>query len=286
MKEGQASRTAELVAVSRAAHQALDRPLVLEDPIAPRIVSPKAQALLASDPGKTERSAVSKTMRAGLVVRSRVAEDALAAAVRSGTTQYLVLGAGFDTFAYRNPHPEVRVFEVDHPSTQTLKRERLAAAAIPIPASLTFVPFDFTGGSLAGTLAAAGFDASRPAVIAWLGVSMYLRPDDVAATLRYAGSLAAGTTIVFDYYLPVDAVNFIVRFFYKSVLRRLEAAGEPWLSFYTPETIRAELERAGFTRIESLGRETLNTRYLAHRDDGLDMGPLMQIAVASRQISR
>jgi methyltransferase (TIGR00027 family) len=282
LHSGQASRTADVVAFSRAAHQVLDRPLVLDDPIALRIVSERAAALLRGDPSRLERSPMSRFLRAGLVIRSRVAEDTLAQAVARGVDQYIVLGAGFDTFAYRNPHAHVRVFEVDHPATQAVKRERLERAAIPVPASLTFVPFDFTGGSLGEALTQAGFDPGAPAVVAWLGVTMYLTPEEVAATLGYLGSLAAGTTVVFDYYLPVGAVGFFTRYFYKRVLRRLEAAGEPWRAFYTPAAIRAELQRAGFTAIESFERRTLNPRYFGKRRGRLDMGTLMQIAVASR----
>jgi methyltransferase (TIGR00027 family) len=282
VNEGHPSWTADLVAFSRALHQLLDRPLVLEDPIAPRIISPRRKAALLADLHKYRRSRASKVLRASLVSRSRVAEDMLASAVVHGVTQYLVLGAGLDTFAYRNPYPGVRVFEVDHPSTQSMKRKRLAAAGISIGELATLVPFDLSGGSPAAALATAGFDASRPAVVAWLGVTMYLTVEEVRVTLRYLASLAPGTSVVFDYYLPVHAVGFVTRFVYKRGLRRLQATGEPWLSFHTPGAMQAELLDAGFSRAETLDRSALNARYLAGRRDRLDVGPLMQVAIATR----
>jgi methyltransferase (TIGR00027 family) len=290
VKPGEASRTAEVVAIQRAAHQFLDQPVVFEDPLAVPVLSPEAQAILRTDPGQTERSPVSRLLRAGLAVRSRVAEDTLARAVTRGVRQYVILGAGFDTFAYRNPFPDVRVFEVDHPSTQAMKRQRLEAGSIPVPDSVTFVPFDFSaasGGtaartaSLAGALASGGFDATRPAVVAWLGVTMYLTPEEVRETLRFVGSFARESAIVFDFYLPVDAVGFVTRIFYTRVLQRLERLGEPWRAFYTPAAIRAELEQAGFARVETLDRDALNGRYLANRHDHLDVGSLLHIAVAA-----
>jgi methyltransferase (TIGR00027 family) len=291
VKPGEASRTAEVVAIQRAAHQFLDRPVVFEDPLALQVLSAEAQAILRTDPGQTERSPVSKLLRAGLAVRSRVAEDTLADAVTRGVRQYVILGAGFDTFAYRSPFQDVRVFEVDHPSTQAVKRQRLEAGSIAIPSSVTFVPFDFggiasadaatRGGPLADALASGGFDAAQPAVAAWLGVTMYLTPEEVRDTLRFVGSFSPGSTVVFDFYLPVEAVGFVTRIFYTRVLQRLEKLGEPWRAFYTPDAIRRELQQAGFAQIETLDRDALNGRYLANRPDHLDIGSLLHIAVAT-----
>ena len=277
--------------MQRAAHQLLDRPVVFEDPLALRVLSAEVQAILRTDPGQTERSPVSKLLRAGLAVRSRIAEDTLAGAVTRGVRQYVILGAGFDTFAYRSRLSDVHVFEVDHPSTQAVKRQRLEAGSIRIPGSVTFVPFDFSGtasgdaaigaASLADALATGGFDAAQPAVVAWLGVTMYLTPEEVRNTLRFAGSFAPGSIVVFDFYLPVDAVGFVTRIFYTRVLQRLEKLGEPWRAFYTPDAIRRELQQAGFARIETLDRDALNGRYLANRHDHLDVGSLLHIAVAT-----
>src|SRR3954451_3542763 len=143
MREGQGSRTAERVAERRAAHQVRDRPLVLDDPIALRVIRPDVAHELRTNPPTREATKLGPFLRAFFVMRSRFAEDALAAAVSEGVRQCVVLGAGFDTFAYRNPFPELRVFEVDHPDTQAIKRERLVQGRIEIPSSLTFVPVDF-----------------------------------------------------------------------------------------------------------------------------------------------
>ncbi len=156
MQEGKFSRTARRVAIRRAAHQLLDQPKVLDDPLALRIIGTEAAEELRSNP--KEDHAFSRAFRAFMVARSRYAEDELARAVGHGVRQYVVLGAGLDTFAYRNPYPGLRVFEVDHPATQAWKREQLQAAGIAIPPSLTFVPIDFEQQTLADGLGQSGFD--------------------------------------------------------------------------------------------------------------------------------
>src|SRR6476469_9870664 len=150
MQEGQPSRTAQRVAAQRAAHQVLDSPRVLDDPFAIRLVSSEIRQKLEDHPADIDRSPMSKPTRAIVVVRTRIAEDELAA---SGATQYVLLGAGLDTFGYRNPYPHVRVFEVDQPDTQVLKRQRLAAAGIDLPANMTFAPCDFSRDRLEDALA-------------------------------------------------------------------------------------------------------------------------------------
>ncbi len=175
MISGEPSHTADRVALERAAHQLIDAPLVFVDPLAIGMLRPDQAAELREHPERHDHSPIAKPARAVIVVRSRIAEEELARAAVAGITQYVLLGAGLDTFGYRNPHASVRVFEVDQPSTQQLKRERLAAARIEIPDSVTLVPFDFTRQTLHDALDAARFDRSRPAVFAWLGVVMYLK---------------------------------------------------------------------------------------------------------------
>src|SRR5580658_731298 len=177
MQEGKFSRTARRVAIRRAAHQLLDHPRVLDDPLALRIIGVEACEELRSNP--KEHHAFSRAFRAFMAARSRYAEDELARAVAQGVTQYgvtqyVVLGAGLDTFAYRNPHAGLRVFEVDHPATQAWKREQLEAADIQIPSSLTFVPIDFEQQTLADGLAPSGFNPKASAFFSWLGVTPYL----------------------------------------------------------------------------------------------------------------
>ena len=282
MIEGVPSRTAERMALERAAHQVIDDPLVLVDPLAIRMLAPGQAALLHARSGGDISTLITKPMRATVVVRSRIAEDEMAAAAARGVSQYVLLGAGLDTFGYRNPHAAVQVFEVDQPSTQSLKRERLAAAAVSIPDRVTFVPMDFTRQALPAALEAAGFDRTRPAVVAWLGVVMYLDRKDVLETLRFVASLPIGTVLIFDYALPPAAVPWLIRLFYRSLLKRLAAQGEPWISFFEPDQLRAELASIGFTNIEDLDADTINRRYLDHRSDGLRVRTPSRIVKARR----
>src|SRR5690242_21062571 len=158
MIEGRPSATAELVAVRRAVHQLLDRPLVFEDPLALAIVGRDWETRIRADPFRAGGGTLGNALRAHLVVRSRVAEDQLAAAMARGVRQYVVLGAGLDTFICRNPHRDLRVFEVDFPATQLWKRERLREVGLAVPANAVFVPCEFTSQSIAGALEAAGLD--------------------------------------------------------------------------------------------------------------------------------
>jgi methyltransferase (TIGR00027 family) len=277
MREGQPSRTAERVAAQRAAHQVLDSPRVLDDPFAIRVVSPEIRQKLEEHPADIDRSPMSKPTRAIVVVRTRIAEDELAA---SGAAQYVLLGAGLDTFAYRNPFAHVHVFEVDQPDTQALKKARLAAAGIALPTNITFAPCDFSRDRLEDALAAAGFDRDQPAVFAWLGVVMYLERDDVMKTLEFIVSQRAPVRVVFDYAQPPDAFPLLQRFFYRRVLDRLEQIGEPWKSFMQPESLRADLLGLGFTSVEDLGGDDINSRYLANRSDGLQSRNVGRIAIA------
>src|ERR1700761_3259360 len=165
MQKGRASRTALGVAARRAAHQLLDNPLVLNDPVAIPILGKNFQL----DRDKHQHP-IARAFRAFMVGRSRYAEDNLAEAATDGVKQYVLLGAGLDTFAYRNPFPELRVFEVDFPATQQWKRDLLHEAAIAEPANLTFTPLDFEHHTLREGLTEAGFDFRQPAFFAWLGV--------------------------------------------------------------------------------------------------------------------
>ena len=253
METGRASKTALGVAIRRAAHQLVDRPPVLVDPIAVRLVG-------EGHPRLMERAMhpVGRDFRAFMAVRSRYTEDQLAVAVALGVTQYVVLGAGLDTFAYRNPFDALRVFEVDFPATQAGKRDRLAEAGISVPESLTFVPLDFEHHTLAEGLADAGFDARKAAFFGWLGVVPYLTPEAFRATLAAIGQLPAGTAVSFDYAISPETLGPLGRVAFDRLAERVAAAGEPFQLFFTPETMELELRRAGFQRIEQLDYERLN----------------------------
>jgi methyltransferase (TIGR00027 family) len=278
MRENCPSATAHRVALRRAAHQILDVPKVLDDPLALAILEPDTAAALRLDPERFESGMLSSRLRAFLVARSRCAEDALGAAVARGTLSYVVLGAGLDTFAYRNPHAGLRVFEVDHPATQLWKRQRLAEAGIPIPGSLSFVPVDFERQDLADELRRAGIAAGAPLFFAWLGVTPYLTLDAVMATLRLVTELAAaGSVIVFDYALARSALTLLQRVAFDALAARVAAAGEPWLTTFETAALARALASLGFAEVEDITPELLNARYFEGRADGLRVGGLAHV---------
>ncbi|MFZ0139059.1 MAG: class I SAM-dependent methyltransferase [Candidatus Sulfotelmatobacter sp.] len=267
MLEGKFSRTARRVAIRRAAHQLLDHPRVLDDPLALRIIGAEAAEELRSNP--KEHHAFSRAFRAFMAARSRYAEDELACAVARGVRQYVVLGAGLDTFAYRNPHAGLRVFEVDHPATQAWKRERLQEAGISVPAALTFVPIDFERQTLAEGLRLAGFDLSASAFFSWLGVTPYLTRDACMTTLSFVAKMPAGSGVVFDFAVDPALLNAGQRQALDALSERVARYGEPFQLFFDPERLREELKGMGFQRTEFLQGKELNARYFKDRDDGL-----------------
>ena len=208
-------------------------------------------------------------MRAFVAVRSRFAEEALGAAYRAGVRQYVVLGAGFDTFAYRCPLEGLRVFEVDHPATQDLKRERLVRCGLAVPERVVYVPVDFEREALGEALARVAFEGVRPAFCAWLGVTPYLTPEAVLATLAaVARELAPGSEIAFDFAVPPgrDARARIAR---RALAARVEALGEPFLSAFSPPVLAVELRAMGYAQVHLFGPAALQARYLTGRTDGL-----------------
>jgi methyltransferase (TIGR00027 family) len=266
----QPSATAQGVALRRAAHQILDRPRVFEDELALRIVGPAEAAALRKDAAGLEGNRPSSALRAFIAVRSRVAELELANAVGRGVRQYVVLGAGLDTFAYRNPYPELRVFEVDHPATQEWKRWRLDEGSIAIPANLTFAAIDFESQPLVEVLRAAGLDATRPSFFSWLGVTPYLERDVVLETLGAIAPLAAGGGgVVFDYSGPADSLSPHERAALDLLAARVRAAGEPFRGSLEPARLAADLLGMGFRSVTDVGPDELNARHFAGRTDGL-----------------
>lgn len=270
MIPAQASRTALRVALRRAAHQVVDaKPLVFEDPFAIPILGPEAKDELQRTP-PADRRPFSAALRAWVVARARFAEDVLAEAVRElGVRQYLVLGAGLDTFALRNPYPDLTVFEVDHPATQAWKRECLAAARFNAPLNTHLVPIDFEQQSLPQELLSAGFDAARLTVTAWLGVVPYLTSEAFAATCSFLGGLPAGSAVVFDYGQPREALPEVEQLMHDSLAARVAQAGEPFQLFFTPEALRRELLPLGLEVVQDFGRDALNEHYFRDRADGL-----------------
>jgi methyltransferase (TIGR00027 family) len=285
MRDDRPSRTALRVAMRRAAHQLLDVPPVFADPLAIDILGPERAAELRRNPRAHERRPLASFLRAFLAARSRLAEETLAECVARGVRQYVILGAGLDTFAYRARHdPQaLRVFEVDHPATQEWKRGLLAEASIAIPPRLVYVPVDFAKEQLTEQLAQSGFDREAGAMFSWLGVTPYLPTETVIATLRQiAATSGAAGGVVFDYALPRRTLTLTQKLVFDAIALRVRAAGEPWIGFFEPELLVAELRALGFTHVVPWNEDDVNRRYFAGRTDGLRVGALTRLIVATR----
>ncbi len=262
--------TALRVAMRRAAHQLFDTPKVLDDPIALQIIGPEAAAQLRTESGM-EFGRFGAALRAFMAARTRFAEDALARSIGRGVTQYVVLGAGLDTFAYRNPYGEtaLRVFEVDYPATQEWKRQQLEAAQIVIPPSVTYAPVDFEHQTLAEGLRLAKLDPMKPTFFSWLGVTMYLTEDAAMSTFAFIASTPPGGGMAFDYAVPRSSLSLLGRVALGAMMRRVAAAGEPFVTFFEPVALAERLRGMGFEAIEDLGADEINARYFKNRADKL-----------------
>jgi methyltransferase (TIGR00027 family) len=250
MEEQAPSRTALGAAAHRAAHQVLEKGAVFADPLALAILGPEADAAVRQAEADPSR----RGLRLFIAARAHIAEAALASAVRDrGVRQFVILGAGLDTFAYRNPFRErLCVFEVDHPATQAWKRRRLAEAAIARPPSLTFVPVDFEREDLRARLVACGFAPGRASFFTWLGVVPYLTRQAVVATLDMIGALPGGAEVVFDYSDPPHTLAPELRAAHATRAARVAALGEPFLSAFEPADLHQTLRALGFAEIEDL----------------------------------
>ena len=250
MRAGEPSRTAWGAAVQRALHQD-EPPLIFTDPL--------AWAILGGRDGVDTSRWEGSRLRVFIAVRHRFAEDALAAAVRRGVRQVVVLGAGLDTFAHRNVDADVRVWEVDHPDTQAWKRSLVAAAGLA--GEVTYVPVDFERSSFLDELVAAGFAATSPTFFVWLGVVPYLTRDTVSATLRAVASVP-DAEVVLDYTNPVASVPDRERAEQDLLRARVADLGEPLLDGWETADLHDLLRSVGFTDLEDLGRPEIRSRYL------------------------
>jgi methyltransferase (TIGR00027 family) len=280
MSEREPSKTALAVAILRAVHQMLDAsPKILDDPVSAQLLMPgllrEVRAHL--DPYRAPRALA---LRAHVLLRSRYAEDRLAQAVARGVRQYLLLGAGLDTFAYRQPAwaSRLRIFEADQPASQRDKRQRLESAHITPPANVEFVPLDFETTSLAAGLRASRFDPGQPTFIAWLGVMVYLTPAAAEAVFQFAASLPRGSEIVFTFSQPADTFNPARS--NPGLAERAAQLGEPWITRVTPAALTAQLRGLGFSAVSLPTPAELTERYLQGRTDGLAAGRRQNIASA------
>jgi methyltransferase (TIGR00027 family) len=260
--------TAVRTALWRALHvQADSPPYVFEDEVGLKLVAP--------DDGWRDRPDMgpfTRPFRASILARARFIEDLVAEKVSCGVGQYVLLGAGLDTFAQRKPElaSRMRVFEVDQRGPQEWKRQRLMELGLGIPPFLKLVPVDFEAGDdWWERLTAAGFDSAQPSVVTSTGVSMYLTRDAIMATLRQAAGLAPGSMLVMSFLLPIEMLDAEIRIGVERAAEGARANGTPWISFFKPDEMLALARDAGFKKVQHISAAMLAQRYFAGRTDGL-----------------
>jgi methyltransferase (TIGR00027 family) len=282
MKARYSSSTMILTAIQRAAHQVLDdEPRILDDPVAVGLTEGcSREEILAA--AQEYRTPILALLRSAFVLRSRFAEDCLRSAVSGGIRQYVILGAGLDTFAYRQPNwaRNLAVFEVDHPSSQEYKRERLAARGIQIPANLRFCPYDFEHQSLDEALAEISFDRGATTLFSWLAVTQYLTRDAIDTTLRFVASLPNGSEIAFQFVIPQDHLSGIDAEVSLFAANGAAMRGEPWITRLDPEECKVWLANLGFSKVFRLTPEEAQRRYFDGRRDDLRVYRVSEITDA------
>jgi len=272
--------TAERTALWRALHVEIDAaPHVFEDRVGLRLLAPGAEWRRRPDMDPD----FTKAFRASIVARARFVEDLVIEQADHGVAQYVILGAGLDTFAQRRTDVacRMRIFEVDQPAPQEWKRQRLTALGYGIPEWLRFVPVDFeAGGSVWQALAEAGFDAKQSAIIASTGVSMYLTKEATLATFRQVAALAPGSTLAMTFMLPLYLMPPDVRLQLGQALEGARASGTPFISLFAPEEITAMARSAGFQDVRHVPPSALAQRYFTNRKDGLQLSSAEEFLVA------
>jgi methyltransferase (TIGR00027 family) len=276
----QPESTAVRVALWRALHVEVDAPPhVLDDQIGLQLAAPDRDWRQRPDMNEYATPGV----RASIVARARFVEDLVAEHADRGVGQYVLLGAGLDTFAQRRPEIASRltVFEVDQPGPQAWKRQRLMELGFGIPEWLRLVPVDFETDSWWDRLLANGFDPNAPAVVASLGVSMYLTREATAATLRQSAALAAGSKLAMTYLLPVELVEPEEQAMHRATDAAARASGTPFISYYSPDDILAMARDAGFATVQHVTAADYTRRYFVERTDGLRPFTTEELLVAT-----
>lgn len=272
--------TAVRVALWRALHVQVDpKPHVFSDEIGVKLI---AEDGWHNRPDMNPQ--FSKSMRASIVGRARFIEDQVEEMERQGVTQYVILGAGLDTFAQRRPEGASRlhVFEVDQPGPQAWKQKRLNETGYAIPEWLHFVPVDFEAGqSWWETLIAAGFDARKPAVVVSTGVSMYLTREANLATLRQLAKLALESTFIMTFMLTLDLLGVEERATMEFVMKRAKESGTPFISLFSPSDMLTLAKDVGFKGAQYISADDIFQRYFAQRSDGLRAGNAEAFLVAT-----
>lgn len=290
MSERHASRTALGVAFLRAVHQLLDtRPLILDDPVALALIGPSGEESIREHADGFQTPGA-RALRTHVVIRSRFAEDRLALAVGRGVTQCVILGAGYDTFAFRQPEwaRALRITEVDHPATQELKRAQLASVGIETPANVRFAAVDFERESLEDGLRRHGIAFDEPTFFSWLGVTMYLTSEAVDAVFRTVASFPASSEIVFTFAQPPvpddlsGDVDGSLAERAPTFAERAASIGEPWLTYMKPDAILEKLHAFGFASVEFLTGADAMWWYVRGRADALPAPSRTTVASAIR----
>lgn len=270
-----------LTAAARALHREEPRPWILDDHLALRLAGDEAISLIGTLRNELPERALHAFSR-WACVRARVPEDMVERAAADGIRQYVILGAGLDSFAYRRGDllDRITVFEVDHAASQEWKRERLAALQIGIPANLVYVPVDFEHQTLRETLESAGLDLDAPAIFSWLGVTMYLTLEAIRTTLAFVAGRPAGTRIALTYNLPQSALSDL-GLAIEPTLRKITAEmGEPMISLFTPAEIDQLAREIGFDDVEHIGPDEARQLYFPGRSD-VKFGGAQRLIVAT-----
>jgi methyltransferase (TIGR00027 family) len=258
--------TAVRTALWRALHvQADAKPPVLEDEIGLKLIAPPDNWQERPDMKFTKR------LRASIVARARFIEDLVIEQSKQGIDQYIILGAGLDTFAQRRPDmaSKLRIYEIDRPGTLAWKRQRLTELGFGIPDHLHFVPVDFEASSWWEQLLKAGFDSSRPAVVACTGVSLYLTKEAITATLKQIAALAPGSTLAMTFYLPIGLLDEEDRPMQEMAEKGARAAGTAFISFFPPDELLTMAGHAGFKQAKTISTKNMEQLYFVDRTDGL-----------------
>ena len=287
MQEGRASRTAEVAAATRAIHHLDGGPRVFDDPYALQLTSPTLRRIVEARPARWFLTQVAfrwrRAVSAEVVARSRYAEDLLEEAIAGGIHQYVLVGAGFDSFAlrHRDSHSDLRIFELDHPDTQRVKVERILALDIELPSMVEFVEIDFEEEPVADALASSSYEPARPAFFSWLGTTPYLSNAATTATLSsIAGYAALGSEIAFDYLVPDEALSSSERRVVQKLKHFTARRGEPLIGEIHPDKLKALLESTGLELIANFSGRDQKDRYFAGRNDGIHPLPSFYYAHA------
>ena len=271
MSQRNASQTAFGTLYMRGVHQLLDaQPLILDDPVSIKILGPEAILRIQNSPGHY-RTPESQVLRSHVVLRSRYTEDCLRDAAARGITQYIILGAGFDTFAFRQPvwARHLKIFEVDQPASQRWKTSKLDEAGLSIPSNVKFAGIDFEFESLRDGLTCSGVSADEPAFFSWLGVTMYLQEEAADTVLRAIAAFPARSEVVFTFTQPPETFPGREGQFHTSLSEKVSGAGEPFISYYTPPQIEKKLRDLGFKTVVFLSKEEAHERYYRNRPQDL-----------------